>query len=65
MDIFGDMVTVVEIKSTDWDRVLPRNCQKNIASRRRQVWKYIEKFVDGDEMDLCARIIYPTAPRTP
>ncbi len=37
MDIFvdelGDMVTVVEIKATDWDRVLPRNRQKNLASR--------------------------------
>ncbi len=68
MDIFvdelGDMVTVVEIKATDWDRVLPRNRQKNLASHRRQVWKYIEKYVDGEGMDVCAGIIYPTAPKT-
>ena len=68
MDIFvdelGDMVTVVEIKATDWDRSLPRNRQKNLASHRRQVWKYIEKYLDGEQMDVCAGIIYPTAPRT-
>lgn len=64
VDELGDMVTVVEIKGTDWDRILPSNRQKNLAAHRRQVWKYIEKFVDGEQMDVCAGIIYPTAPRT-
>ena len=64
VDELGDMVTVVEIKATDWDRILPRNRQKNLASNRRQVWKYIQKYVDGERMDVCAGIIYPTAPRT-
>ncbi len=68
MDIFvdelGNMVTVVEIKATDWDRILPRNRQRNLASHRRQVWRYIEKYLDADQLDVCAGIIYPTASRT-
>ena len=65
MDGFEGVVTVVEIKATDWDRILPRNRQRNLASHRRQVWRYIETYVDGDELDVCAGIIYPTAPTTP
>ncbi len=68
MDVFvddlNDIVVVVEIKATDWDRILPRNRQRNLASHRRQIWKYIEKFVDGRQQDVCAGIIYPKAPKT-
>lgn len=69
MDVFvseaGDMVTIVEIKATDWDRILPRHIQNNLSSHRRQVWRYIEKHLDADRVDVCAGIIYPRAPKTP
>lgn len=69
MDIFvndvGDYVVVVEIKATDWDRIIPKNIQRNLDSHRRQVWKYIDKYLDGDQVNVCAGIIYPTTPETP
>ena len=69
MDVFiddsGDFVVVVEIKATDWDSILPRNIQRNLASHRRQVWKYIDKHLDVDQVSVCAGIIYPAAPATP
>jgi hypothetical protein len=69
MDLFvnetGDFVVVVEIKATDWDRILPKNVQRNLSSHRRQVWHYIDKHLGGDRVDVCAGIIYPTAPKTP
>jgi hypothetical protein len=68
MDIFvhesGDYVTVVEIKATDWDRVLARNRRRLLGAHRRQVWRYIEKFIDGDHLNVCSGIIYPAAPVT-
>lgn len=68
MDIFvkdsGNMVTVVEIKAADWDRIEARNRQRNLAAHRRQIWRYIEKYVDGDRVDVCAGIIYPRVPTT-
>lgn len=69
MDLFvdevGDFVVIVEIKATDWDRILSRNIQKNLASHRRQVWRYIDKHHEGDGLDVCAGIIYPSEPKTP
>lgn len=68
IDVFvadaGDLAVIVEIKATNWDRIKPRNIQRNLASHRRQVWKYIEKYVDGDGVDVCAGIIYPSEPKS-
>ena len=67
MDIFvddmEDQVAVVEIKATNWDRILPRNVTKNLGSHRRQIYKYIEKYLDGDGKTVCPGLIYPTAPK--
>ena len=65
VDEMNDFVSVVEIKSTDWDKVKERNRRKLVSSHRRQVLKYIEEFVDGENMDVCPGIIYPRSPSTP
>jgi hypothetical protein len=69
LDIFvddvGNFVSIVEIKSTDWDRVKPRNRQSLLSAHRRQVWRYIEKYLDGDKVEVCPGIIYPRAPVSP
>lgn len=69
MDLFvdesGDYVSIVEIKSTDWDRINPKNRRRLMGAHRRQVWRYIEKFVDQDKIDVCAGIIYPKCPNSP
>ena len=65
VDDLGDFVSVVEIKSTDWDRVKPENRRRLVASHRRQIWRYIETFLDRERVDVCAGVIYPRAPRTP
>ena len=69
MDIFideqEDYVAIVEIKATDWDRILPRNRVKNLRAHEGQVWGYVRKFLEGDDRSVCAGVIYPSAPRTP
>ncbi len=66
LDIFldeeGDYVAVVEIKATDWTRIPQRNVQRNLSAHRRQVWRYITKFLDRDHREVCAGIIYRSAP---
>ena len=68
VDIFindiADFVSVVEIKSTIWDEIKEKNYQKLLSSHRRQVWKYINKYIDVDHIDICPGIIYPVAPLT-
>ena len=63
IDKIEDFVTVVEIKSTDWDKVKPKNRRKVLGSHRRQVWKYVDEFVDREGVSVCAGVIYPSAPK--
>ena len=69
MDIFvdemGEMVAVVEIKATNWDSIIPRNVTKNLGSHRRQIYNYIEKYLDGEGKTVCPDLIYPKAPKKP
>lgn len=69
LDIFVDVkdnfVTIVEIKSTDWDKVKEKNRKKLLGSHRRQVWNYIEEYLDVEKIDVCPGIIYPKPPKTP
>jgi len=69
LDIFvddtGDFVSVIEIKSTDWDEVKPENRRKLLGSHKRQVWRYIERYVDLEKVDVCPGIIYKSPPSTP
>ena len=69
IDIFVDdldgLVVVVEIKSTEWDAIAPGNRRRLVARHRRQVWKYVDKFLDEDGLDVVPGIIYPSAPRDP
>lgn len=62
VDELGDFVSVVEVKSTNWDRIKAANATKLLSSHRRQVWKYTGKYLDRDETSVCAGIIYPKAP---
>jgi len=63
IDKISDFVTVVEIKSTDWDRVRPQNRRKLLGAHRRQVLKYVDQYLDGDRVSVCAGLIYPISPR--
>lgn len=67
MDIFvgqtGDFVTVVEIKATNWERVRKANRRKLLASHCRQVFKYVDTYLDREKVNVCAGIIYPRPPR--
>lgn len=65
VDDLGDQVAVVEIKVTDWDRIIPRNITKNLGAHRRQIYKYIEEYLDGEGIDVCPGLIYPSAPAKP
>jgi len=65
VDELGDFVSVVEIKSTDWDATLPRNRKKLLGSHKRQTWRYIERYIDVERVDVCPGIIYKSAPSTP
>ena len=69
LDIFvddvGDFISIIEIKSTDWDAVKPKNRKKLLGSHKRQVWRYIDRYLDVEKVDVCPGIIYKSPPSTP
>ena len=61
-----DLVSVIEIKRTDWDRMKPHRVRPNVQRHARQVWRYIEPFLDDeDPRDACPGIIYEHVPTVP
>jgi hypothetical protein len=64
IDLLADFVTVVEIKATSWDAVLERNRLKLLAAHCRQIFRYVDKYLDHDNVSVCAGVIYPVSPST-
>lgn len=64
LDELSDFVSIVEIKSTNWDKIKTKNITKLLGSHRRQIWKYIMKYIEVDKIHVCPGIIYPNAPKS-
>ena len=60
-----DFVTILEVKATDWDRIKPKNIKRNLWSHQRQIFMYIDKYVDHENLNVCPGLIYPYPPKTP
>ena len=57
------MVQIQRLESFHVQRLFkPKNIGRNLYAHQRQIWKYIEKFIDGDKIDVCPGIIYPYSP---
>ncbi len=59
---------VVELKATDWDRMLPRRVRLNALRHARQVWRYIEAELAQEEngiQQVHPALVYPVAPTIP
>lgn len=64
VDPAEEMVAVVEIKASDWDRMTEANVKRNVRRQARQIWAYIEsQLQDGKEV--CPGVVFPRKPRLP
>jgi hypothetical protein len=61
-EIGDNLVSVVEIKNTDWDKIKPENIQRNVKRQARQIWKYIESQIDLEGKEVSPGIIFPKLP---
>ena len=64
-EIGEDLVSIVEIKNTDWDKIKPENIQRNVKRQARQLWDYIEFQTDSNRRSVSPGIIYPKIPKDP
>ena len=60
-----DMVVIIEVKATDWNRIKPKNINRNLYRHQKQIFNYIEKYITIDHVDVGHGIVYPKPPRDP
>lgn len=59
-----DFIMIMEIKATEWDRIKPRNIRKNLWRHGRQLHRYIDKYMEVDNLgSVGLAMIYPSAPK--
>jgi hypothetical protein len=64
-EIGDNLVSIVEIKNTDWDKIKPENIPRNIKRQARQIWKYVESQTDLEGKEVSPGIIFPKLPMDP
>lgn len=57
-----DVVSVAEVKVTDWDKIPKGRIRQNVLRHARQIWRYIEAELKR-KVDVSPGLIYPRAPR--
>jgi hypothetical protein len=64
-EIGENLVSIVEIKNTDWDNIKIENIRRNVKRQARQIWGYIEFQTDSREVSVSPGIIFPNIPKDP
>ncbi len=63
VDADNDLMVVVEMKASDWDRMAPSAVRRNVLRQARQIWDYIKSQLAQDK-DVSPGIIFPKQPRS-
>ena len=61
VDELGGFVSVIELKATDWDKILSHRIRVTALRHARQLWRYVEKEIE-EGLDVCPGIIYSNQP---
>ena len=62
-DTTEDYVMIMEIKATDWDKIKPQNIKRNLYRHSKQLYNYIDKFLQIDDKTVGLAMIYPEPPK--
>ena len=69
LGVDDNLVAIIEIKNSDWDRMTLDAVRRNVRRQARQLWKYIESQLEGlggdERKEVCPGIVYPRRPTTP
>jgi hypothetical protein len=65
IDEGSGVVTLVEIKASNWDALKPERIRATALRHARQVWRYINDFSDNQGKDVFAGIVYENEPANP
>lgn len=57
-------IMIMEIKATDWDKIKTKNIKRNLYRHSRQLYNYVDKFLDVDDLSVGIAVLYPKPPVT-
>jgi len=60
----GDIVSIIEIKATNWDIMKEHNIRRNVKRHCRQIWGYVDAAIGLFNKDVCPGIIFPSLPKS-
>ena len=60
----GRIDIIIQIKATDWDKINQKNIKRNLYKHGKQLFNYIDKFVNVDNKNVGLGVIYPVPPKT-
>ena len=58
----SDFIVIYELKATDWDRIKITNI-RNIYRHQKQLFKYIDKYSQIDDLWANLAMLYPQPPK--
>ena len=64
VDQMDDFITIIEIKSTNWDMIKKQNVKKLLGSHKRQILRYVDEYINRNTVNVCAAILYAKPPVT-
>jgi hypothetical protein len=56
--------SIIENKATDWDSLKPHRIMPTVKRHARQVWRYVNDFVEGQAKQVCPGIVYEREPKS-
>lgn len=56
-------IVIVEIKATDWDKIMEKRVRPTALRHAHQIWRYIDAHLTP--LDVTPAIVYPSPPQTP
>ncbi len=57
-------IAIIELKATDWNRIRRKNIRATAQRHARQVWRYIDDYVENHGKEVCPSLVYERAPRS-
>jgi Holliday junction resolvase-like predicted endonuclease len=64
VDDGSGLVAIVEIKATDWDAIKRGRIRETALRHTRQIWRYIDDYIENKQVEVSPGIVYPFPPRT-
>lgn len=57
-------IAIIEMKATDWNRISRTNIRSTVQRHARQIWRYIDDYVENRGRDVCPSLVYERPPRS-